>query len=533
MGAQADINNAIADLASGFTSRGTHGSTGVVKPDVAAPGDTIVSAGIGTGNRGEVLSGTSMATPHTAGIAALVKSAHPGWTVEQIKAAIMNTAGHDVWTAENQTGLKYGPARVGAGRVDSLAATKTQVLVYDTDTAGAVSASFGVVPASVNSPSVTQTRTLRVQNTGSTTAKVSLSYDPVVSQPGVSYTVSPRTLNVGGNSSATVKVTMTVITRNLRKTIDPTMAATQVNAFFGSKEARQYVSDASGRVLIAQTGNSTLRVPVYGAAKPVSDIQAADGKLAGRPAVILKGKGVAQGSGSRAFNSLTSVMQLGYTSARLPTCSSTVGIGCTSSVTTVAGYIRHVGAGSVKGATGYSDGLLWFGVSTWGDWATVGSSTIPYVDIDTTGDGQADYEVYGQNLSKTDLLYANLVDLNRGALVGLIPVNFNSGDVDTNVFDTNSVLIPVDPSAVGVQPGATTFPITYTVGTSSVYANSATGDIDDTPGVAFDVANPAIATTQPLHLDQGNVGIPYNPRYQCTANRRAGDSPAGCRRCAR
>ena len=45
-----DINDSITDTLSSFSSRGVHGSIGVVKPDVAAPGDTIASAGMGTGN---------------------------------------------------------------------------------------------------------------------------------------------------------------------------------------------------------------------------------------------------------------------------------------------------------------------------------------------------------------------------------------------------------------------------------------------------------------------------------------------------
>jgi hypothetical protein len=86
---------------------------GVVKPDVTAPGTTIASANVGAGNDVLVISGTSMATPDTAGIAALVKTVHPTWTTEQLKAAIMNTPGHDLFTGPDQTGDRYGPARVG------------------------------------------------------------------------------------------------------------------------------------------------------------------------------------------------------------------------------------------------------------------------------------------------------------------------------------------------------------------------------------------------------------------------------------
>ena len=84
------------DAIVGFSSRGIT-QAGNVKPDVSAPGNSIVSVGMGTGASGAVESGTSMAAPHVAGEAALVIAAHPDWRPEQVKAAIMNTANHHVY----------------------------------------------------------------------------------------------------------------------------------------------------------------------------------------------------------------------------------------------------------------------------------------------------------------------------------------------------------------------------------------------------------------------------------------------------
>ena len=72
------------------TARGQHGSNGFTKPDVAAPGTNIMSAGVGKGNGGTVMTGTSMSTPHVAGVAALVLQAHQNYSPSNIKAAIMN-----------------------------------------------------------------------------------------------------------------------------------------------------------------------------------------------------------------------------------------------------------------------------------------------------------------------------------------------------------------------------------------------------------------------------------------------------------
>jgi subtilisin family serine protease len=517
-----DVNPAIVDTLSSFSSRGVHGSTGVVKPDVAAPGDTIASAGAGTGTGFFVLNGTSMASPHTAGIAALVKQAHPDWTPEQIKAAIMNTADHDIFTEENQGGTIYGPARVGAGRVDALAAVSTTVLAYNADGSGGVSASFGAVQVPITRSKVSKSIGIQLQNTGTDAARLTLSYQGIIAQPGVSYSIRPSSLTIKAGKTARATVTMTVNPGELRHTLDPTMAATQTNPFTGESEARQFVADASGRIVIdqdaggqdsgGQDGGGQLRVPVYGAAEPTSSTRARDGALPSQgPAIILSGNGFAQGEGPEAFDSMASVMDLGFHSPKEPQCDATTTIGCTSSATTLAGDIEYVGASATPSDQGSrADGWLWFGISTYGDWATVGNSTQPYVDIDTDGDGQPDYRVTVQFLPGTDLLYAVLVDQHTGSTVDLNPVNFAGGDQDTNVFDTNTLLIPVWPAAIGVTDAAASFPIRYTVGTFSNYGTFPNGDIDRTPPVAFDVLNPAIHLAAPLYSDSAGTGISYS-----------------------
>ena len=509
-----DVTPSISDTLSSFTSRGVHGSNGVLKPDVAAPGDTVASAKIGSGNGVVVESGTSMATPMTVGIAALVTQAHPRWSPVQIKAAIMNTAGHDLFTGPDHTGDRYGPARVGSGRVDALAAVQTHLLAYVSDASGAVSASFGVVEAPIQRAKVTRVKRVRIQNTSDTAAELSASYDGIVSQPGVSYQVTPSTLTVRAHGSATVRVVMTVVPGQLRKTIDPTMAASQTDPFAGVDRARQFVSDASGRLLISQTGRPDLRVPVYGAAKPVSDTTATDvGSRTGAATIALRGNGFQQGQPlSDSFASMVSVLNLGYSSRRLPTCTPTPSpAGCTSGPSSIAGDIQYVGAGAAPTLTGSkANGWLWFGISMYGNWATVGNTTIPYVDIDTDADGVPEFEVVVENVPSTDLLTAFLTDYESGALIGMAPVNFADGDVDTNQFDTNTLLIPVSPAAIGLTDADTTFPISYSTGTNSVFGSpNLDGDIDRTPPVSFDVANPRIQVSSPLFYDGGGVGIPY------------------------
>ena len=80
-----------------------------------------------------------------AGVMALLKQAHPTWSVEQLKALAMNTAGHDLFSQFGQTGNKYGVGRVGSGRVDIPAALSSNSIALNDDGSGAVSVSFGAV----------------------------------------------------------------------------------------------------------------------------------------------------------------------------------------------------------------------------------------------------------------------------------------------------------------------------------------------------------------------------------------------------
>ena len=102
-----------------FSSGGPRGGDSGLKPNISAPGVATVSTGVGTGNGPATISGTSMASPHVAGVAALTRQAHPTWSVEDIKAAIMNT-GRSV-AGGGDHGLPHQPRRHRArpaGEVD-------------------------------------------------------------------------------------------------------------------------------------------------------------------------------------------------------------------------------------------------------------------------------------------------------------------------------------------------------------------------------------------------------------------------------
>ena len=111
-----------ANTISAFSSRGPRGYDSMLKPEITAPGSDIFAAQMGSGYLGVSLSGTSMAAPYVAGVAALMKQAHPTWTNEQIKAALMNTAVDLADPVSSQI------PRQGAGKVNSFAALSTNVV---------------------------------------------------------------------------------------------------------------------------------------------------------------------------------------------------------------------------------------------------------------------------------------------------------------------------------------------------------------------------------------------------------------------
>ena len=74
-----------------FSSGGPRTGDSFLKPNITAPGVSIFSTASGTGNAPGGNSGTSMASPHVAGVAAIARQAHPTWSGNELAAAIVNT----------------------------------------------------------------------------------------------------------------------------------------------------------------------------------------------------------------------------------------------------------------------------------------------------------------------------------------------------------------------------------------------------------------------------------------------------------
>ncbi|KAL3505156.1 hypothetical protein ACH5RR_034997 [Cinchona calisaya] len=133
---QTFVGTTTAPVVAGYTSRGPSPSyPGILKPDVMAPGTLVLASwipndavsqigqNIGLSNDFNLISGTSMACPHGAGIAALLKGAHPGWSPAAIRSAMVTTANpfDNTGNPIKDIGFNYAvatPISMGAGEVD-------------------------------------------------------------------------------------------------------------------------------------------------------------------------------------------------------------------------------------------------------------------------------------------------------------------------------------------------------------------------------------------------------------------------------
>ena len=473
---------ALGDTLNSGSSRGVHGSLGVVKPDVAAPGTLISSAASGTGSGRVTYSGTSMSSPHVAGIAALVAQAHPDWSPQQIKAAVMNTATHDVYSQLGQTGPVYGPERVGSGRVDAFDAVNATALAYDTENPGLVSVTFGLVD--VGASPVTLTRTVTVTNTGSRPQTFATSFDQSTTAGGSTVSVSPRSVTVRPGRTATVKVTLKVDPATLSRDIDPT----QVDNYLGGVP-RDYVTSISGRLVLTPRSGPELRVPVQAAPRPVSELTS--------PAVAMtpdqtaaplgvEGRGVASGG----WYSLMAPFGLVASSPQLE-----VGDAATPPTALGAADVQHIGftstAPQLAAAGGdAADGVMALGISTYGEWATLGGVIVPVIDTDVDGDGVYDYETYvWKYAADMDLTTVETYDLNTGRAVDIWTANGIDLPLDSSVFDSNVMVVPMSLAALGVDAGETP---TFAVAMFSPYEGTSGGFVDAVEPFTVDPYDPPV-----------------------------------------
>lgn len=215
-----------------FSARGPNGAAAdVIKPDVTAPGTQILAGNTPMaflGAQGELfqaIQGTSMSSPHVAGIGALLHGAHPDWSPAMIRSALTTTGVHDVDKEDGAT--PADPFDFGGGHIAPVPANDPG-LVYDAgfadyvaflcgdrelDPNSATCAAFGSIdPSDLNLPSIGIGALAGIQTVERTVTNVSDLGTYTVSveaPPGVDVTVTPSVLTLATNESATYEVTFT------------------------------------------------------------------------------------------------------------------------------------------------------------------------------------------------------------------------------------------------------------------------------------------------------------------------------------
>ena len=221
-----------------FSSRGPGPVADILKPDLTAPGINILAGTTPdavnsvSGEFFAFLTGTSMSTPHVAGVAALLMQGHPDWSPAAIKSALMTSTYQDVTLADGTTPAI--PFDFGSGHIDPNKANDPG-LVYDisADEYDAFSCGIGSIDVSqarcndlqasgfsfesadLNQPSIsvsrlssTRTVTRRVTNVSDTSETFTAEIEM---PPGVDVQVSPLSLTVGPGQSITYDVTLTFL----------------------------------------------------------------------------------------------------------------------------------------------------------------------------------------------------------------------------------------------------------------------------------------------------------------------------------
>ncbi len=483
-------DTAVEDTLTASSSRGPARNGTLLKPDIAAPGDTIYSTATGTGNEGVSFGGTSMASPHVAGMMALLRQMHPDWSVAELKALAMNTATNDVYTGTSHTGNKYTPTRIGAGRASAANAVQSDVVAYYKNDPGQVSVAFGAV-AVVSAQTFTKGITL--SNKSGTPQDYNVAFDeryPV--NPGLVWSLLDaggaalsNPVTVPANGTLEIQVEVAVDPAALTRSVDATITGA----------SRQRFAEGGGYVTLTSTGAApTLRVPVHIAARPGSSMTVAESGLSlpAAPTGTFSLTPIGLPVDTVDDGSLVTILEL---KGESPNEASSSGAANNAD-------IQYVGVGTDYPYWSFADGYVFFGISTYEKWDT--SNAVEFdIYIDADEDGTSDVVLFNVTQgfftgTTDDVMFSAYCSLSAGWCDAQSYMNYFSGTINTNAFNNNVMNISMPFTDIGLVDGVNTDFDFYVVS----WSRDASGPVDITEVMSYDVANQSFTAVDPLITDE-------------------------------
>jgi subtilisin family serine protease len=437
-----------------FTSSGPRTTDSLLKPDVSAPGVNIVSTGMGTGTGSLIDSGTSMATPHVAGTAALVVQAHPKWKTDAVKSAIINS-GTPADLAD------YTPRLSGSGTVNAAAAVGTMAYAFAVKDETTVNFGF-----SEFSSDFVSTKTIHVKNDGPSAA-FNVSVEVHRGSPHT-LALSQSQVVVASRGEVTVDVTLTV----------PAATAGSASAFreVGGVVTFTPASSASNRGI-------ALRVPYYlvprVSANVTTDLSLAKKATSGVASVLNPGSAIAGTANFFAWGLKGPNDRLGRVD------------------------LRAAGVQSLDSANGK---VIAFAVSTFKPWSAPALNEFDVL-IDVDNDGTADFDVFSDDFG---LVTAGVFNGQQATFIANLHTNTLRADFLASVSTGNStIILPVIAADIGVTAANPRF--TYTVLSFDLFSS----DQDAFTGTAsFNAFGSAISNGQFASLAPNtlvSVPVTINP----------------------
>lgn len=492
----------LTDVVAGFSSRGPQGVVALLKPDLTAPGVAITSARVGTGSQAQTGDGTSFAAPFISGAAALVRQARPELSPAEVKALLMNTAA----PLHSGSGGMIAESLGGAGslRVDRAVASK--VVAMDADASAAVSLSFGSLhfaqPGSAR-------RNLRVKNLGAEERTLALTVRQTVDEPGVMVRLLDTTLVLAPSQSGSAGVRLEVDPRLFDRSPDATVR--QLCGSSGESPLLcRWPTEVSGAIVLAdENGEELIHVPYHALVTAGAETWAAASSLC------------ASGTAGKVSVNIPLVGGSGHPRPIL-TGLELVDESPDQQLEDLGGASADVLAfGVVSDAARYADNLddatLYFGVVTAAPWTTPTRVAL-VVSVDGDLDGSFETSLHNDNYgwystgqaTQSSDSFITVVDRGGAHFDGSLINVFGPEHLDTALFDSNVMVIPVKAAALGLDGDHAVFDFRL-----AAYAIDGTF-VDQVPAEGgsfrYDLAHPRVTfpagiVGTPVQQDRGSLTV--------------------------